>query len=146
MQLTGLPKLLWILFKISFPLTLISYPLVAVFGSFSVWPPAKEALVMISKDKPILIGFSEMTSYTNTGTKHIATRTYVLFPSVLHNPVAITIKKTDESDPIVTESVTPVIFLSVYYIISIIGTWWFWLRPVNTQQGAPGDAEHPPIK
>ena len=131
-----LDNFLWSLFKLSLPLTVIVYPVVAVVGSLGVWPPAREVLASFPKDTPILVGFG----YKGTGEERMVSRSYVLLPSVLHDPVVVTIKKVGESAPVVTKSLGSLVFVLVVYLSSIIGTWWLWLRRSVTQPRAPADA------
>jgi hypothetical protein len=136
-------RLLFWLFKFSFPLSAVSYPLVALFGLFNHWHPATEALESYPGQAPIMVGFSYRSRQSSAGSTTITSRSYALWPSLLRDPKVITIRQVDELAPVVSKSDNGFIYIAVWYVISIFGTWWFWFRrniKSAAQQNASEDA------
>jgi len=118
-------NLLWRLLKFSFPLSIVLFPLLAIYGYFHPWQPAAPILSSYSGQSPVMVGFA----YRAKNGTQTSSRSYILFPSVLSEPQIVLIEQTNQSTPVVTGSLFSFLLSVVWLIISFIGTWWFWLRP-----------------
>jgi hypothetical protein len=64
-----------------------------------------------------------------SGSEVVDSRSYILFPSVLHSPKTIAVRKVNDDPPTVSESDYGFIVYLGWIVFAVIGTWWFWLRP-----------------
>lgn len=120
--------------KYGMPVCLLLYLLLPLYGLLSPWPPAEQALSIYSGQKPIMVGFSYNDHFSsNIETKRIS-RSYILFPMVLSEPMIVTVLQVNETGTVVSSSGYDFIFYVVWFVIFLVGTWFFWLRskPANS--------------
>jgi hypothetical protein len=115
-------KWFWVLFKASFPLSLVLYPLLAIYGHLSPWSPSKAILQTYNEQVPVTVGMS----YSVKNQETIASRSYILFPSVFTQPRIITIEQKNQASPSISESKASLYLTLGWLLICIPATWWFW--------------------
>jgi hypothetical protein len=118
-------NLLWRLIKLSFPLSIVLFLILAIYGYLQPWQPAVAILSSYSGQSPIMVGFA----YGAENNHQISSRSYILFPSIFSEPKIVTIAQTNQSNPVVSSSFFGFLFSVGWLIICFFGTWWFWLRP-----------------
>jgi len=121
-------RLLVFLFKITFPVSLAAFPLMAIYGYFNPSPEAIEMLKKYVDQQPVLVGYRYRSSTSSGRTTKFTSRSYALFPSTLSDFNTIRITQEDNTNPIVEVNRNGFVFYVGWIVICIIGTWWFWLR------------------
>ncbi len=123
--------MLWLV-KISLPINLVVFPGIALYGYFSSWAPADEALSRYTSQTPVMVGAgggsNTISNGSTTQTSSYSERSYVLAPSVFRNPKIVTIRQTNHDPYEVKESALGFLCLVLWYVLCILGTWWFWFR------------------
>jgi hypothetical protein len=76
-----------------------------------------------------MVGFSHRADHSLNGSAVVDSRSYILFPSVLHNPKTVAVRKVNDDLPTISESEYGFIVYLGWVAFALIGTWWFWLRP-----------------
>lgn len=136
------PNGIWWLFKLSFPLALLAFVLLATFGYVSSWPVADQALASYSKEKRVLVAFAYSNRYSSSGSERTVSASYLLMPSAFMDVSVVTVTQVNDLAPVVSWSRGQFFGLLLAYAVCGIGTWWFWLRARATQQALPGDARN----
>lgn len=123
--------MLWLV-KIGLPINLVAFPAAALYGHFFSWAPAEEALSRYANQTPVMVGggAGSESSWNGNITQALrhSERSYVLFPSVFREPKIVTIRQNNNDPYQVTESEYGFLYLVVWYVVCIFGTWWFWFR------------------
>lgn len=125
-------KMFYWLIKIGAPLTLLLFPVVAIYGMIVTWAPATATLAKYQSETPIMVGFSESGQQTwSNGTWHdnsFSERHYILFPSVLFHPKVISIRQNADNTIITRESAYGFIYMVVGYLFCLAATWFLWFK------------------
>jgi len=119
------------LLKYGMPVFLLLFPLVALYGQLNPWPPAQRALSVYPGQTPIMVGFGYQAEHSSTGNTKRVSRCYILFPMVMSHPKIITVHQVNDAEPIVSESEFGFVFYVVWLLVCLVGTWWFWFRPLK---------------
>jgi hypothetical protein len=123
--------MLWLV-KIGLPINLVAFPGIALYGYFSSWAPAEEVLSRYTDQTPVMVGggggSNTVWNGNTTQTLSHSERSYVLVPSVFRDPKIVTIRQTNHDPYEVKESAYGFLYLLLWYVICIYGTWWFWFR------------------
>ena len=123
--------MLWLV-KIALPINLVMFPCIALYGLLSSWAPAEEVLSRHTGQTPIMVGGGEGSKTfwngSTTQTSSHSERSYVLVPSVFRDLKIVTIRQTNQDPYEVKESAFGFLYLLVWYVLCIFGTWWFWFR------------------
>ena len=120
-------NLLWLILKLSFPLSIVLYPMVGLYGYIQPWAPAKPTLDSYPGQSSIMVG----VSYRAQNKIETVSRSYILIPSVLSTQKIITVQQTNQESPVVSESTSGFFLFIGWVLASFVGTWWFWLRRDN---------------
>jgi hypothetical protein len=136
-------RILYWLLKIGLPLNVVLLTVTPVIGHFNAWPPASSALAQYTDQTPVLLGVGYRKRFNSSGSVEKNSRLYALFPSALKKPSIITVTQINDGTPSVEESEYGLLFLALWYLVCIVGTWWFWFRRVAAQQGVPADVARP---
>ena len=134
--------LFWLL-KIAAPVNVILFPAIAFYGAFFSWSPAEEALRKYGAETAVMVGAGKESRYSISGGREEKyqsnERTYLLFPSVLRDPKLVIIREINRNTPQVIESKEGFFFLAGWYLLCILGTWWFWFRrkPIEQENASP---------
>ena len=109
-------------------MSLILYPLMAIYGAFVTWPPADEILNKYQNDYPVLVGGTYNHNNNNGVETKTKSRSYILVPSVINDKYIISITTKDNGKAEVHKSKNGLIYLLSWYLLCLFGTWWFWFR------------------
>lgn len=124
---------IWWLIRIAAPINVALFPLMAIYGTLNHWEPADQALKNYANQTAIMVGTGEEYQYSAIGGNvheySSNQRSYILFPSVLNDPKLVIVKTTNNEPYQVAESKEAFVFLVLWYLLCIFGTWWFWFRP-----------------
>ena len=130
-------RFLFWLVKVAAPVNVVLFPAIALYGAFVSWGPAEEALRNYGAETAVMVGGGEEFRYSVSGgheEKHQSTeRVYLMFPSVFRDPKIVVIQEINHSAPQVTESREGFFVLVTWYLLCILGTWWFWFRRETTK-------------
>ena len=119
-------KLIWFVFRLGFPLYIVLMPLLVLYGYFQPWQPAVPILNSYTDQSKLLVG----VSYRGEHEKVIVSRTYLLLPSELHPSKTVTVQRTDQESPVVSESEAGgLLSFLVSLLVGLGGTWYYWIRP-----------------
>ena len=110
--------------KFGAPITLVLFPLVMMYGEVRPWPEAAVALSQYQGQKAVMVGFNQRFQ----GGRHLQSRSYVLLPSAIHDPKAVTLTKADDEPVLLHEARYGAIYFSLWVMFDIGVTWWFWFR------------------
>jgi hypothetical protein len=122
--------LFWRLLKVSMPLYLIALPLIAIFGWLNPWPPARQALSPYPGQTAITISLSYSSKWVSSqGTTRNVSRSYILLPWTLQNAKVVLVNQRNGDIPRVSESTVEFLLFVGWLLISLFGTWWYWIRP-----------------
>jgi hypothetical protein len=116
--------------KFGMPLSLLLVPALAIYGSLTPWPPIQSALDRYAGQTPLLVGASYQARYTDTGNTVSASRSYVMIPSVFSDPKLVTFSQHNQGQVVVAQSRSGLFFLIGWWVLCLLGIWWFWLRRV----------------
>jgi hypothetical protein len=136
-------RFLYWLLKVAAPVNVVLFPAIALYGAFVSWGPSEEALRNYGAETAVMVGAGAGSQYSISGGREekykSKERTYLLFPSVLRDPKLVTIQETNHNTLQVTESKGGFFFLVAWYLLCIVGMWWFWLRrkPIEQENASP---------
>jgi len=112
--------------------------LVGVLWGFGhPWPPAEATLRTFARHTPLLVGYSENYSYVSSSggedRTHAASRTYLLIPSEAAWPKIVTVSRTNDDAPNVSEESATWFLVSLAALIAApVIAWSLWLRRART--------------
>ena len=131
-QIAPMKILSWVL-KVACPFTLILFPAVMIYGTFSTGQTASSILSHYAPETPILVSFSiHGGNHVAGGKMHddsFEERGYILFPSVFRQHQIMFIKQTSDGTIIITRDKYRLIYLVAWYLLCLIATGLLWLKP-----------------
>jgi hypothetical protein len=128
---------------------LVAVPVVVLFGLLFPWPAGQQALSRYPDQTPIMITYfshSKVWRNARSGvwvTRKNETRSYVLFPSVFNNPRIVTVSRTGDNEPTVSESSAPLTLVAMagLFAFAAFGAWYFWIRSPRQYELSPDVAK-----
>ena len=106
----------------------VSLPASILYGVLVPWRVADDALVEYRAFSKVLIGASFSWRSENGDQFEKISRTYLLIPRSLSFPNTVTVTSTNGKVD-VASSYARTIGVLFAYVLAVLGSWWFWLRP-----------------
>ena len=131
-------NLLFWLLKIAAPVNVVLFPSLAIYAALNHWRPTEDVMRNYAGQTPILVGIGSerrvSASDSGSASHESNQRSYILYPSVFHDPKIVVVENSDGHPSQVTETKAGFFMLLGWYLLCVVGTWWLWFRrkPVKT--------------